>query len=225
MERPGVRPFGCLAAEGTGSLEVEVNAIARGTDASSAEAASTAAGCPWSEPSRWPRGHAGAVAGRDVLTTPPSADGVTPGAGTRGPVVAVGWRTPADPRSGHDDVDIAMLSRVSPAPGDTGLDNGRRRPRRCLIADRSEIFARGLEMILETESEYVVVGRAGEPDEAVRIAARSESDIILAGFEPISDSLAVVQQMHHMPVLVLSWSSRGSDIFDAVGCGAAGFLS
>jgi DNA-binding NarL/FixJ family response regulator len=78
---------------------------------------------------------------------------------------------------------------------------------------------------VETESEYVVVGRAGEPDEAVDIAARSEADIILAGFEPISDSLAVVQQMHHIPVLVLSWSSRGSDIFDAVGCGAAGFLS
>ena len=97
--------------------------------------------------------------------------------------------------------------------------------RDCLIADRSEVFADGLESVLTSAgSGYRVVGRAVEPEEVPEAVVLSRPDIVLSGFEPVSESADVARRLHPLPVLVLSWSRRKEDVIATIRAGAVAFV-
>ena len=102
---------------------------------------------------------------------------------------------------------------------------GSRRVCRCVIADRSDVFADGLQATLEAiDAGYVVVGRVREPDEVEDCVTRTRADIVLTGFEPVSDSDGVALRLHPIPVLVFSWSRRKEDVIATIRAGAAAFV-
>jgi DNA-binding NarL/FixJ family response regulator len=95
---------------------------------------------------------------------------------------------------------------------------------RCVLGDRSVFFAEGLTAILRRSGEATVVGRTAEPEDVPELVTRLEPDVALVSFEPPATALAVVRQLTTVPVLVLTWSRREDDLFDALRAGATGFV-
>jgi DNA-binding NarL/FixJ family response regulator len=94
-----------------------------------------------------------------------------------------------------------------------------------VIADRSDVFAAGLEAALTKGSDrYIVVGRAIEPADVQSCVVRTEADVVLAGFEPVAHSAEVARRLHPVPVLVFSWSRRKEDVITTIRSGAAGYV-
>jgi two-component system nitrate/nitrite response regulator NarL len=95
---------------------------------------------------------------------------------------------------------------------------------RCVVGDRSVVFTQGLTAVLAKSRTAVVVDQTSSPHEIPMLVARHRPDVVIASFEPPADALNVVRTTRDVPVLVLSWSRREDDLFDAVRSGALGFV-
>lgn len=99
-----------------------------------------------------------------------------------------------------------------------------------LIADDNGFFRDALEAILETEDQVRVVGRAGDGEEAVRLASELEPDVILMDLSmPVLDGFEatnrIASRAPRSAVLVLTGSADASDIGRAREAGAAGYVT
>jgi two-component system nitrate/nitrite response regulator NarL len=95
---------------------------------------------------------------------------------------------------------------------------------RCVLGDRSVFFTEGLTSVLRASGEVAVVGRTHDPDEVPRMVEELAPDLAIVSFEPPSAAIAVARQLWEVPVLVLTWSRREDDLFDAMRAGATGFV-
>src|SRR5687768_12915391 len=95
---------------------------------------------------------------------------------------------------------------------------------RCVVGDRSVVFTQGLTAVLAKSRTAVVVDQTSSPHEIPMLVARHRPDVVISSFEPPADALNVVRTTRDVPVLVLSWSRREDDLFDAVRSGALGFV-
>jgi two-component system nitrate/nitrite response regulator NarL len=95
---------------------------------------------------------------------------------------------------------------------------------RCVLGDRSVFFTEGLTSVLRASGEVAVVGRTQDPDEVPQLVEDLAPDLVVVSFEPPSAALAVARQLWDVPVLVLTWSRREDDLFDAMRAGATGFV-
>src|SRR5918992_5557716 len=100
---------------------------------------------------------------------------------------------------------------------------------RVLIVDDHALFRRGLQMVLEGESDIDVVGEASDGHEAVVRAEQTTPDVVLmdvrmpkrSGIEAtrvIKDTLPTTK------ILMLTISDEESDLYEAVKAGASGYL-
>src|ERR687897_2460945 len=100
---------------------------------------------------------------------------------------------------------------------------------RVLIVDDHALFRRGLQMVLEGESDIDVVGEASDGHEAIEQAEKTTPDVVLmdvrmpkrSGIEAtrmIKDSLPSTR------ILMLTISDEEADLYDAIKAGAAGYL-
>jgi DNA-binding NarL/FixJ family response regulator len=102
-------------------------------------------------------------------------------------------------------------------------------PLRVLVADDHVVFRRGLGLVLEPETDLVVVGEAADTASAVSAAADLEPDVVLmdlrmpggGGIEATRQILAVRPATR---IIVLTVSDDDADLFEAVRAGAAGYL-
>lgn len=95
---------------------------------------------------------------------------------------------------------------------------------RCVLGDRSVFFSEGLASVLRASGEVAIVGRTQDPDEMPRLVKELSPDLAVISFEPPSTAIAVARQIWDVPVLVLTWSRREDDLFDAMRTGATGFV-
>jgi DNA-binding NarL/FixJ family response regulator len=95
---------------------------------------------------------------------------------------------------------------------------------RCVLGDRSVFFTEGLTSVLRASGEVAVVGRTHDPGEVPRLVEELSPDLAVVSFEPPSAAIAVARQLWDVPVLVLTWSRREDDLFDAMRAGATGFV-
>lgn len=103
-------------------------------------------------------------------------------------------------------------------------------PIRVLIADDHRLFAEALEAILTSDPRTVVIGRAGNGEEAVRRTAELNPDVVLMDISmPVLDGIAATRQIRSQRpaavILMLTGSSSPADVDAARLAGAAGYVT
>lgn len=103
-------------------------------------------------------------------------------------------------------------------------------PIRLLLADDHTVVRAGLRAVLETEADLVVSAEAATAEEAVRIAATGEVDVVLmdlqfgAGMDGATATATLTERPDAPRVLVLTTYETDADILAAVEAGAVGYL-
>jgi two-component system NarL family response regulator len=100
---------------------------------------------------------------------------------------------------------------------------------RVMIVDDHALFRRGLQMVLEQETDIDVVGEAGNGGDAVGLAQENMPDVVLMdvrmpGRGGIEATEKIKEAMPHVKILMLTVSDEEADLFDALKAGASGYL-
>ncbi|MFD4957366.1 response regulator [Microbacterium sp. NPDC058389] len=102
-------------------------------------------------------------------------------------------------------------------------------PIRVLIADDQALIRVGFRLVLEAEDDLVVVGEAGDGQEAADLAVRLHPDVVLMDVRmPVLDGIAATALIGRLApdtrVLVLTTFDLDEYAFGALEAGASGFL-
>lgn len=102
-------------------------------------------------------------------------------------------------------------------------------PIRVLIADDQALIRVGFRLVLEAESDLIVVGEAGDGRDAVAVASALRPDVVLMDVRmPVLDGIAatasIVRDLPATRVLVLTTFDLDEYAFGALEAGASGFL-
>lgn len=102
-------------------------------------------------------------------------------------------------------------------------------PTTVLIVDDHALFREGLEALMDRWPDFRVVATAGSGDEGVQLAAELCPDLILmdvrmAGMDGIEATRRICAHDHAPRVVMLTVSGLAEDLFQALRCGAWGFL-
>jgi DNA-binding NarL/FixJ family response regulator len=102
---------------------------------------------------------------------------------------------------------------------------------RVALADDQPLVRAGFAMILSAEDDIEVVGEAGDGASAEALARRTRPDVILMDIRmPAGDGLEATRRIADAPelsavrVLVLTTFELDEYVFEALRCGASGFL-
>lgn len=101
--------------------------------------------------------------------------------------------------------------------------------KRIFLVDDHVLFRRGLTGLLADMEEFVVVGEAGNGEDALRSIPKSAPDIILLdvnmpGLDGVGTLLALRHSGNTTPVLMLTISQDEKDLVGAIMAGASGYL-
>lgn len=103
-------------------------------------------------------------------------------------------------------------------------------PTRVLVVDDHALFRDGLISLLGRWNEFEVVGSASDGAEAVRLARRLKPDLVLMdvrmeGVGGVEATRQITAAEPHPRIAMLTMSNLGEDVFEALRCGAHGYLS
>jgi DNA-binding NarL/FixJ family response regulator len=103
------------------------------------------------------------------------------------------------------------------------------KPIRVLIVDDHEIVREGLQILLGEESDFEVVGTAGDGAAAVALAATKQPDVILMdlvmpGLDGIESTRRILGSNPEARVLVLTTFADDQRVREAIQAGAIGYL-
>ena len=102
-------------------------------------------------------------------------------------------------------------------------------PVRVVIVDDHPVVRDGLRGMLAGDEELSVVGEAGNGEDAVRLVARLEPDVVLMdlrmpGCDGVDATARIVAAKPHVRVLVLTTYDAETDVLRAVEAGASGYV-
>jgi DNA-binding NarL/FixJ family response regulator len=98
-----------------------------------------------------------------------------------------------------------------------------------LLADDQPLLRMGFRMVLESQDDLEVVGEAGDGDEALRMTAELDPDIVLMdvrmpGMDGIEATSRIVGRGLRSRVIILTTFDLDRYVYDALSAGASGFL-
>lgn len=103
-----------------------------------------------------------------------------------------------------------------------------KQPIRLLVVDDHALFRQGIVRLLSDESDFVVVGEAGNGREGLRLAQRERPDVVLLDVHmPGSDGVQTAKRLKEsgdVKVLMLTVSDKDRDLLGALAAGADGYL-
>jgi DNA-binding NarL/FixJ family response regulator len=102
-------------------------------------------------------------------------------------------------------------------------------PIRVLVVDDHALFRRGLEIVLEQETDIQVVGEASDGAEAVDKASNLLPDIVLMDVRMprrtgIEACTAIKDVVPSAKIIMLTISDEEADLYEAIKAGATGYL-
>lgn len=100
---------------------------------------------------------------------------------------------------------------------------------KILLCDDQAVIRDGLEMLLQLEKDFQVVGSAQDGFEAVELAAKKSPDLILMdlkmpGMNGIEATREICKKHPNIRILVLTTYDDDEWVFDAIRAGASGYL-
>jgi len=100
---------------------------------------------------------------------------------------------------------------------------------KILLCDDQAVIRDGMEMLLQLEKDFQVVGSAQDGFEAVELAAKKQPDLILMdlkmpGMNGIEATREIRKKYPDMKILVLTTYDDDEWVFDAIRAGASGYL-
>ena len=100
---------------------------------------------------------------------------------------------------------------------------------KVLLADDQALFREGLHTLLSVHADLDVVGEAGNGEEALRLAAAHQPDVILMDVQmPVLDGVAATRRLHaEQPacrVILLTTFDDDEYVFEGLRAGAVGYL-
>jgi RNA polymerase sigma factor (sigma-70 family) len=103
-------------------------------------------------------------------------------------------------------------------------------PIRLLLADDHTLFRKGLAGLLEKEPGFEVIGEAQDGAEAIRKAQADKPDLVLMdihmpGVNGLEATRQITNALPATRVVMLTISEEDKDLFEAIKCGAHGYLS
>jgi two-component system, NarL family, nitrate/nitrite response regulator NarL len=101
---------------------------------------------------------------------------------------------------------------------------------RLLLADDHHLFRKGLASLLEKEPGFEVVAEAEDGAEAIRKAQVVKPDLVLMdihmpGVNGLEATRQITNALPATRVVILTISEEDKDVFEAIKCGAHGYLS
>jgi DNA-binding NarL/FixJ family response regulator len=102
-------------------------------------------------------------------------------------------------------------------------------PLRVLLADDHPVFRKGLRALLTSLPEATVVGEATDGEQAVRLAAQHEPDVVvmdinMPGVNGVEATRRIIAARPGVAVLVLTMFDDDESVFAAMRAGARGYL-
>ena len=100
---------------------------------------------------------------------------------------------------------------------------------KILLCDDQAVIRDGLEMLLNLEKDFQVVGVAQDGAEALELAAKKQPDLILMDLKmPVMNGIEATREIRakfpNIKVLVLTTYDDDEWVFDAIRAGASGYL-
>lgn len=100
---------------------------------------------------------------------------------------------------------------------------------KILLCDDQAVIRDGLELLLNLEKDFEVVGLAQDGAEAVDIVKQKQPDLVLMDLNmPIMNGIEATREIHakfpNIKILVLTTYDDDEWVFDAVRAGASGYL-
>lgn len=100
---------------------------------------------------------------------------------------------------------------------------------RVLIADDHTLFLEGLVALLKSVNEIDVIGTAQDGEEAIRLAAETQPDVVLMDLlmpkvNGIEATKSIIQTSPHIGVVMLTMFEDDESVFSAMRAGARGYI-
>ena len=100
---------------------------------------------------------------------------------------------------------------------------------KILLCDDQAVIRDGLELLLNLEKDFQVIGAAQDGAEAVELAAKKQPDLILMDLKmPIMNGIEATREIRakfpNIKILILTTYDDDEWVFDAIRAGASGYL-
>jgi len=102
-------------------------------------------------------------------------------------------------------------------------------PKKILLVDDHAIVRKGVKALIEKHPDFKVIGEASNGCDAIKLAQTLQPDVIfmdinLPGVNGLKAAYTIKQEFPSIIIVILTVSDLESQLFDAIKCGASGYL-